>query len=129
MPRVDTDLYVGTGTRRVRVTSVPENRHLMGPGEGNWWKLYSWWVIPLGFLLLVWPGWLHLGLSQIQGLAVSAPATKTVHVPPPVQAPPAPVAAPSVVKTLPPPPEPEDPLDKLTPEERRQYEIWVLRKP
>lgn len=147
MARVSTTLAVGG--QQV----ATENRHLLGPVEGTWWKTYSWWVLPLGFLLLVWPGWLHRGIRWVTGssaVTISAASSSTtpshpppapivvapvVVQPPPVmvvkvEVPPPPVVAP----TAPPPeevtPAADDPMAgmTMTPEERRQYEIWVLRK-
>lgn len=130
MPRVPTDLSVG----KIRVAT--ENRHLMGPSEGAWWQKYSWWVIPLGFLLLMWPGWLHQGIRWLTSPpAASPPATITTPsptvVPPPpvyvtVTAPPSPPApAPAPPKVSP----PADPTASMTAEEKRDYEVYVLRRP
>lgn len=166
MARVQTGLVVG----RTRVAD--ENRHLLGPVEGSWWKWYSWWVIPLGILLFVYPGWATRGLwwgtEQLSSWWSGPPAlgpgpsgsstsstttstTSSIVVPPvpPTVKPPVPVVVtPSVVMTSPPsvirvevpkievevkspPPSPlvpADPTANMTPEERRQYRVWVLRE-
>lgn len=95
MARVSTGLIVG----RTRVAT--ESRHLLGPVEGTWWKKYSWWVIPLAVLLLVWPGWLHQGFSWLAGAKVAGPSSTALS--PLVVSAPAPVIVPPLVVTTPAP--------------------------
>jgi len=92
--RVDTKIVVG------KTVVGTENRWLLGPIEGFWWVKRSWLVIPLGIFLLVWPGWLHMGIRKMTGTG-GGPAVIT-SVPAPVvnvTVTPAPMILPSVPKS------------------------------
>lgn len=107
----------------------------MGPGEVGWWRRYS---IPTTIAVLL----LFVLLFKLGGvfgqptptsttapvpatMTQTAPATlQAVVVSPVVVTTPAPQVSVNVPQTA----EPTDPKANMTPEERRQYEIWVERK-
>src|SRR3989344_8191348 len=65
------------GGRRV----ATQNFHILGPGGGTWWVKYSWWVIPLGVVLLVLPA---VGYWSGARIFSFTSATTPVVVPQPV---------------------------------------------
>ena len=73
LPRVQVEKKVGDKTVGT------ETDWLLGPIEGKWWRKYSWWVIPLGFLLLVWPGWLHEGIKWLSSYPTTTITPETSH--------------------------------------------------
>ena len=85
--RVPCEIRIGEG-RNAR-TIANESRYLLGPVEGSWWVRYSWWVIPMGLLLIFLP-WLFL----FQGGTTTSPTTSQPVViqqaPPATQVSPAP---------------------------------------
>ncbi|MBI2676764.1 MAG: hypothetical protein HYX21_02330 [Candidatus Yanofskybacteria bacterium] len=84
------------GGRRI----ATQNFHVLGPGGGTWWVKYSWWVIPLGVVLLVLPAvgyWSGARVFSFSGqTTTSAPAVMT---PQPIVVTPVPV----VIQSPPPP--------------------------
>lgn len=54
--RVPCEVRISGGPRTPILT---ESRHLLGPVEGTWWMTYSWWVIPVGLLIIFLP-WFFL---------------------------------------------------------------------
>lgn len=93
--RVATKIVIGNkvvGTERF---------HHMGPAQGTWWQKYSWWVIPLGVILLVIPAisyWSGAKIYGSGGTSMLAPQPVPVVVSPVVVQQPVPV-----VQPLPPP--------------------------
>ncbi len=89
--RVPCEVRVGTGTNTSVVAT--ESRHLLGPIEGSWWVKYSWWVIPLGFIILLLP-WLILGgLHFSWGPSTQSSVSRPVIIRPVVVVQPAPSPA------------------------------------
>lgn len=89
MPRpLNTELRIGPADNRVTVGD--ETRYLMGSAEGPWWFKFSWWVIPLGLILVFGPWFLVLGgrrnpsHNPVPAIHQPAPATPVVvsHQPP-----------------------------------------------
>lgn len=71
--RVPCEIRIAGGATPI----LTESRHLLGPVEGSWWVKYSWWVIPLGFIILLLPwlllGGLHFSWGSQRALPVSQP--------------------------------------------------------
>lgn len=77
-----------------------EQFHLMGPAQGTWWEKYSWWVIPLGVILLILPA---IGYwSGVKVFSLSNP-NQITSTPTPI------VVTPVVVQQPVPPPAPQTP--------------------
>lgn len=84
MARVPCEIRVGTGRNARAITT--ENRYLLGPAEGTWWTKYSWWVIPLGLLVLILP-WIFLfggggGSNAQTSVVIQQVAPPSVPTPP-----------------------------------------------
>lgn len=114
MPRpIETELRIGT-SRRVAIGT--ETRYIMGSAEGPWWFKFSWWVIPLGLLLILGPWALILRRGGTDNASAPvAPQPQVIYVPP------APVAqpAPSPQREL----TPEERAEQYKEERRRQYGV------
>jgi len=140
--RVPTELRVGPPGRRITVGE--ETRHLMGSIEGPWWFKYSWWVIPLGLILIVGPWFLILGGERNTSPAqVSAPAPTSTTISQPASIPATSSVSPQVTVNIPRiqvdatvrnviPPAPKVPVPanrELTPEEKaNQFWDRVLKR-
>ncbi len=95
--RFDVQRRVVQGNRSMVIGTDRDWR--LGPFEGSWWVRYSWWVIPLGLLLIIVP-WLILGgvfgqtrNVQPASVAVAQPVPVVIQVqqtPPPTVPPPTP---------------------------------------
>jgi hypothetical protein len=124
MPRpLECDLTIKDGNKKVNVGQ--ETRHLMGTIEGPWWFRYSWWVIPLGLILLIGP-WVFFAHMDDCPTPPALPSTTTTTV---GEVAPQDNGITVVIEqsdpdpaSVPPPPEPEV---KVIKEERRIYRIKI----
>ncbi len=133
--RFDAQVRVIDGNRAITIDN--ERKYHMGPAEGRWWVRFSWWVIPLGIILLLLP-WLMLGgLHFSWGSQTSAVSLPAGQVWTPVQPPPA-APPPQVMVNVPdhvnvriepaPTPAPAPEPSELSPEELDRRHTEALRR-
>lgn len=121
MPRpIETELRVGNGPRRMAIGT--ETRYIMGSTEGPWWFNFSWWVIPLGLILIFGPWFLYFNGNR-NSASASQPRVieRVIERPAPA---PAPAPAPKV-QPAPTPRQltPEERAEQYKEERRRQYGV------
>lgn len=73
---LNTELRIGPPNRRVSVAT--ETRYLMGSAEGPWWFKWSWWVIPVGLVLLILP-WVLYFRGGKSTATPAAPAPRVIE--------------------------------------------------
>lgn len=138
--RVNAHVYVGGGpgqpaARTGLAYAASEQRWLMGPVEGAWWRHHAWYAIPLVLSLLILP-WMGIWMGWWGGATAPTSLSTPAALPPPLAlpAPPLPppastaggpvVAAPVPLSPLVPAMAPVAPTRRALTDEELDEEAW-----